>query len=173
MQRTTLKSVWNELLNNCLQLNAKAKPPFYSSLWKTSNIFIVSGLPGDNVVHNSVGWCLMLVVVNNQVPLDIFWGQNTIYVSAAGGDLCLPSHSHWSRELTPSFCWPTQAGAAAWSPFGPLGMEMLGLISISRTRDITGGDRVTLVMSHITSQYTLIQSTAIVLKRQKLLLPWQ
>ena len=117
----------------------------------------------------------MLVVVNNQVPLDIFWGQNTIYVSAAGGDLCLPSHSHWSRELTPSFCWPTQAGAAAWSWLAPLGREMLGLISISRTRDITGGDRVTLVTlvrSRITSQHnTNIQS--VVLIHHNLLLPWQ
>ena len=80
---------------------------------------------GDNVVDNSVGWWLMLVVVNNQVPLDIFWGQNTIYVSAAGGDLCLSSHSHWSGGLTPSFCWPTQAGAAAWSSLqlAPLGWK--------------------------------------------------
>ena len=95
----------------------------------------LAGWLGDNVVENSVGWWLMLVEVNNQVPLDIFWGQNTIYVSAAGGDLCLSSHSHWSRGLTPGFCWPTQAGAAAWSSLhlAPVVMEMLGLISISRT----------------------------------------
>ena len=108
---------------------------------------------GDNVVDNSVGWWLMLVVVNNQVPLDIFWGQNKIYVSAAGADLCLSSHSHWSRGLTPSFCWPTQAGAAAWSSLYLAPPRSTGYGNVRININISE-HRVALVRSHITSQYT-------------------